>query len=106
MEQDREATDVIFRAEKSGEFKGTVYAMMPHECNDRNGNVTSYQHVGQHSSANYVGCIESSRPATSSEYKDLKAELEERGYNVNVVNKQNRDKFVASWDSVCKNLGS
>ncbi len=106
MEQDNPVTDVVFRADKSGDFKDVVFAMLPHEVDDRNGHVTSYQHVGQHSSANYVGCIADSRPATEAEYSDLKAEMENLGYNLNVVQKQNTDKYIASWDAVRKMLGS
>jgi hypothetical protein len=106
MEQDTNITDVVFRCDKHGDFKDTVFALLPHEVDDRNGHVTSYQHVGQHSSADYTGCIASSRPATPEEYKNLKAEMEGRGYNLNIVQKQNRNKFVASWDSARKMLGS
>lgn len=105
MEQDTNITDVVFRADKAGDFKGVVFALLPHEVDDRNGNVTSYQHIGQHSSADYIGCISSSRPATQEEYSDLKAEMEDRGYNLNVVQKQNRDKYIASYDALRKQIG-
>jgi len=60
MQKDTEVTDVIFRVDETKDFKGTVYALLPHDSN-RNGSVTSYQHVGQHSNANYNGCITTSR---------------------------------------------
>ena len=97
MQKDTNITDVIFRVDTTPDFKGTVYALLPHECATRNGEVTSYQHVGQHSIANYNGCIMSSRLATPSEYADLKAEMESLGYNLNVIKKQNYTKFLQSY---------
>lgn len=96
MEKDTYKTDVIFRVDTTKDFKGTVFALFPHEV-ERNGLVTSYQHVGQHSSADYYGCIITSRLATENEAKDLKKELEQLGYNLNVVKKQNRAKYIISF---------
>jgi hypothetical protein len=95
MEKDTHITDIVFRVEKSGDFKGTVFALFPHECS-HGYMVNCYQHVGQHSSANYQGCIASSRPATPKEYADLKAEMDSLGYNIRIVKRQNYDKFLAS----------
>jgi len=105
MEKDNYITDIVFRKEKSGDFKGTVYALFPHECGDRNGHVTSYQHVGQHSTANYGHCICSSKPATIGESRELKKEMESLGYNINVVHRRNYDKFLESYNEVRRNLG-
>ena len=105
MEQETQITDVVFRVENQGDFKGTVFAMLPHEVDDRNGNVTSYQHLGQHSSADYAGCIDTSRPATEEEYAPLKAEMEDIGYSLNVVQKRNTDKYLKSWDSLRELIG-
>ena len=102
MEKDDYITEVIFRTERSGKFKGTVFALLPHECSDFHGLVTSYQHVGQHSSADYGHCINTSRLATEAEYKDLKREMEGQGYNLKVIRKQNRDKFLKSYHEVRK----
>jgi hypothetical protein len=44
----------------------------------------SYEHVGQHGGADYTGCISVTRPATPEEYKDLKSELEQIGYNLQI----------------------
>lgn len=65
---------ILFRI--SSNDKKDVYALFPtlpgtyerHTC-------TCYQHVGQHSSADYNWCIASSRPATPEEYSDLLKEL-------------------------------
>ena len=102
MEKDNYKTEVVFRVDKAGAFKGTVFAMLPHECADRQGNVTCYEHVGQHHSANYSGCIAKSRPATPEEYKDLKKEMENQGYDLVVIKKQNYDKYLKSYYEVRK----
>jgi hypothetical protein len=101
MEKDKYKTDVIFRVDNSKDWKGTVYALMPHDCCDHQGHVSTYQHVGQHSGAEYRHCIAKSRPATPKEYKDLKREMEQgHGYNFNVVKKQNYDKYLKSYYEV------
>jgi len=94
MEKDKNKTDIIFRCDKSGDFKGVVFALFPHEVSDHKGNVNSYQHVGQHSGADYNGCVRNSRLATEEEYKDLKEEMESIGYNINVMKKRNYDKYL------------
>lgn len=95
--------DIIFRVDTSKDFKGTVFALFPHDVCDHRGHVTSYQHVGQHSGADYRGCIATSKPATPEQYADLKAEMESIGYEINVVKKQNYDKFLKSYHEVRKN---
>jgi hypothetical protein len=89
--------DVVFRVDKSRDFSGEVFALFPHVCCNHNGNVTSYQHVGQHSSANYNYCLGLSKPASPTQYADLKKELEGLGYEINVVKKRNYDKFLKSY---------
>ena len=79
-------TKVVFRVDTSKEFKGTVYALFP-EINENNGRCSSYSHVGQHSAADYHGCIKTSRPATEEEYKPLFDELTSIGYNLRVIKK-------------------
>jgi hypothetical protein len=90
-------TDVIFRKEKSGFFKGDVYALFPHEVETYEGHVACYFHVGQHSFADCKYCIRTSVLATPDEYADLKTELEDRGYELNVIKKQNYDKYLKSY---------
>lgn len=102
MEKDTYKTDVVFRVDTSKSWGGTVYALMPHEVNDHKGNVVCYQHVGQHSGADYKGCIATSRPATETEYADLKTELESIGYDLNIIKKQNYDKYLKSYYEVRK----
>ena|ERR1035437_2203061 len=103
MKKDDYKTDVIFRVDKSKDWKGTVFALMPHDVCDHKGNVNCYQHIGQHSGADYRANIATSRPAKESEYKDLKREMEQgHGYNFNVIKKQNYDKYLKSYYEVRK----
>jgi hypothetical protein len=102
---DAHKTDVIFRVDTRKNWLGNwtygnVFALFPHEVADNKGNVTSYQHVGQHSSADYNHCIKTSRIATENEYKDLKKELESIGYNLNVIKKQNYQKYLNSYRNI------
>jgi len=97
---DANKTDVIFRVDTSKDWKGTIFALFPHDVADNKGNVTSYQHVGQHSTADYNHCIKTSRIATENEYKDLKKELECLGYNLNIIKKQNYQKYLSSYKNI------
>ena len=93
--QDTQITDVVFRVDVDG-----VFAMFPHECCDHKGNVTTYQHIGQHSGANYKYCIGNSRKATEKEYQDLLTEMKGLGYNLKVISRQNYDKFLISYKKI------
>ncbi len=96
MKTTTEKTDVIFRYDTKGTNK-SVFALFPHEVDTMKGDVTCYQHVGQHYNADYKYSIRTSRPATPSEYKDLLNELTGRGYNVNIVTRQNYTKYLAAY---------
>ncbi len=100
MEKDTNITDIVFRVDTSKDFKGTIFALFPHDVFDHRGNVTTYQHVGQHSGGDYKACIGFSKLATAEESADLKRELEGYGYNINVVKKQNYKKFLKSYNEV------
>ena len=89
-------TDIIFRVDNTKDFKGTIFAVMPHDA-ERNGMVTYYQHVGQHSSGDYNHMIATSRPANEFESADLRAELKSIGYNIREVKKRNYDKYLKSY---------
>lgn len=97
MEIDNYKTDIIFRVDTTKDFKGTIFAIMPHLVADYTGRITTYQHVGQHSSGNYQTCLQTSRPANELESADLKAELESIGYNINIVKRQNRSKYLKGY---------
>ena len=75
---------VVFRMDKPPH--SDVFALMPEMATDTEGHYCAcFQHVGQHSSADYRGCMERSRPATPEEYADLLEEMTRRGYAVTVV---------------------
>lgn len=77
-------TPVVFRVDREGE----VFALFPTLLADPSGNVTSYQHIGQHSAADYGLCIAKSKPATPEQYADLLTELTAIGYCLRVVRRQ------------------
>ena len=77
------ATKVIFRM-----FNNEPIALFPEELGTIDPyTCSSYAHIGQHSSATLDLIIDRSRPATESEYADLKAELEAIGYELAVCKK-------------------
>ena len=103
MKLDKDKTDVSFRVDTTKDWKGEVYALFPNECSTHSGNVSAYMWVGQHSDVDYGYCIRTSRPATKKEYAELKKHLRQHfGYNLNVVKKQNRNKFLESYYSLNK----
>lgn len=66
---------VIFRADRSGDFKGDVTAVFPTESADYAGReMTCYAHVGQHGGCT-LGWYRTTRPASPDEYAGLLAEL-------------------------------
>lgn len=87
MEEDIEETLVIFRKFRD---HGDVIALFPEVPWDREGRCSSYQHLGQHGGADYLGCIYLSTPATPYEYAALKRELVERGYKLRIRKRFNR----------------
>lgn len=89
-------TDIIFRYDTSKDWKGTIFAIMPYMV-ERNGMVTYYQHVGQHSSGDYYNMIATSRPANEFESADLKAELKSIGYNIKEVKQRNYKKYLKEY---------
>ena len=78
-------TLVIFRKYK--ESPHDILALFPAEKgSNKPGSCMSYEHVGQHGSADYKYCIDITKPATPDEYKDLFNELRDQiGYNMKVI---------------------
>lgn len=72
-----ETTIVVFRKFRNDE----VIALFPHPAG---GACISYQHIGQHGEANYATCIAITEPTVPHEYAELKAELENIGYVLEV----------------------
>ena len=90
MKTDTEVTEVIFRKDKEG-----IYALMPYEISNYfHGLVTCYQHIGQHSQAEYFSCIAKSKPAKKGQYTDLLNELISIGYNVKPITRINLKKYI------------
>ena len=77
---DKDITPVVFRVWRDS---GSVLALFP-TIDEGWGLCRSYEHVGQHSGADYAGCIARTRPAKPAEYAALKRELTQRGYNLRV----------------------
>ena len=75
----KEKTVVILRVWRK---EGTVIALFPDI--DGDGHCSSYEHVGQHSSADYKFVVSKTRLATPNEYQDLFKELRQTGYNLSV----------------------
>ncbi len=77
-------TPVVFRVWPKSEGGG-VLALFPTEpgTNDPH-TCSSYEHVGQHGSADCHGLINRTRPAKPAEYASLKRELESPPYEYNL----------------------
>lgn len=93
MKKDAHQTEILFRKDK----EGIILAIFPHEVADFKGNVTTYEHVGQHSAGNYRHCMDISKPATELESKSLKDELDSIGYNIKIVKRQNSKKYLEAY---------
>lgn len=64
----------------------TVFALFPQEPADYAGFFCdSYESIGQHSGADYYGCINASDPVSAEDAADLRRELERIGYRLKVM---------------------
>lgn len=90
MTKDKEKTDVIFRECKEN---GEIIAVFPYVI-DSGYLVVSYSHIGQHSSCDYDWFISNCKPVMSDKYVHLLMELEELGYNLNILLKRNYGKYL------------
>ena len=81
-----DTTTVIFRTLNPKEVQGgEVIALFPEEPHSfYRPEIVCYMHVGQHFYCLYNDMIACSRPATPDEYADLKAELEDIGYDLDI----------------------
>jgi hypothetical protein len=80
-------TVTVFRTDR----EGVVFALFPLDPATSDGRYCEcYQHGGQHSAADYVGCIATSRPAHPSEYAPLLRELIGAGYTPDVRTRRPR----------------
>ena len=90
-QMDKHETQVNFRY-----WKKEVIALFPYLIADPQGHVTSYMHVGQHGAACYDHIIRKSKPATKEQRKELAKELKGLGYNLEIIKRRNRAKYLAN----------
>lgn len=64
-------------------LEDTLIALFPDEVADTKGNISSYQHVGQHGAAS-PGLLNNVK-ANALDYDQLATELESIGYNLEVI---------------------
>ena len=81
--------DVIFR-----EFKGEILALFPYDIGNYEGDVTCYAHIGQHGSTDYKYIISNSKPINNPKRLDLYYELENIGYNLKPIKRQNYSRYL------------
>lgn len=75
-----DSTKVVFR-----KFQGEIVALFPEEPGTYDpATCSSYAQIGQHSVANYYDVIVRSSAATDAEASQLKAELQNLGYKLEV----------------------
>ena len=81
-----------------GDTHGNVIAMFPYEPFNSDARLCmSFEHAGQHGSAEPDGVIANSRPATADEAAPLLAELEGRpyGYQLHVMSRPPHTRYAA-----------
>lgn len=86
--------EVILRrwSKKEG---GSVIAIFPYQISDSDGNVNSYEHIGQHGGASLgLVSITTAVKETDPDAKDLLAELRGRGYKPKVIQRVQHDKYL------------
>lgn len=81
-------TDIVIFRKWKAKKTSNIIALFPFIVWDKNGNILSYERVGQHGAADYSCVIKATRKALPSEYKALKQELEDRGYSLEVRTKK------------------
>ena len=89
MSKPQEKDPVVIRVWKGD--PDDVFALFPTDPADNYGRYcTSYQHIGQHGSADYYHCIRNSRPAKKAEARPLLTELRRIGYRPRVLKRAAR----------------
>lgn len=87
MKKDTNKTKVVFLMELEDEFKDQIFAFFPKMYYNKEiykTTFTSYTHIGQHSAC-HIDYAKSCKLATPEQYKDLAAELESLGYNLEIL---------------------
>jgi len=100
-------TKVVFRKWKKGfpptnYGKGVIIAIFPEvgTSNEHPGESESYEHIGQHGGADIQHVIRNTALAKPREYADLKKELQERGYRLDVKKKITRAMDEARFKTI------
>ena len=91
-------TDVMFRKEKDG----TILAVFPYEIEGIKGECSCYAHVGQHMQMDWGYLSETKPVKDKSEYHNLCVELESIGYDLNVIQRRNYDKYLKAYRAINK----
>ena len=87
MKQNAERTTVIFRKFRQGD----IIALFPMiNADDKPGHFLSYQHIGQHGATSRDLLQAYTIPARDQEYRELKAELENIGYKLDIKKRANK----------------
>lgn len=91
MKKDKHKTKVVFLLETgNGTDNETPFAFFPEEhylpvrSQDHSVVFTCYAHVGQHSAC-HIEYAQSCKLASPEQYKDLAAEMESLGYNLEIL---------------------
>ncbi len=93
-------TEVIFRKFRSG--KKEIIALFPYVTERNFGECSSYMHIGQHGTADYMHIMKITKPVRPAECNDLKTELENYGpkeanYNLKVITKINWNSYKKAY---------
>lgn len=93
-------TLVIFRVWNNG---GGFIALFPEIIETKQGLMLSYERQGQHAPADYLICIDETRPARPEEYKGLYDELISLGYSqLNVIPRASMVHYLKSISRIRK----
>lgn len=97
----QETTVVIFRRWPKREG-GEVFALFPYDIATLHGHVSSYEHIGQHASADLQLCINATTPASLIEEDThaLHEELERIGYKLEIKQRVNYDRYREAFEKV------
>jgi len=102
---DNKKTKVVFLVHKSDNDSSNVLAYFPDEPYDNYGNYMGYSHITQYGAVS-PEYAKKCRLATQDEYEDLKNELEQIGYNLDVVNTIDETTTSASSGSYSGNFST
>lgn len=100
VEGENMKTKVIFRTYE----KRDVIALFPEECGDDSPyTCSSYMHIGQHGAADPNHVLNTTRPASENEIFHLTSELEQIGYDLEII-KRNRYSFLKKRKDLLKEM--